>query len=66
MLLNSNLNVHFYSVIQSAYYTRDANICRSQKNIVLPPRNSSIHPLLFQNQHTLIWLIQLQMYAESK
>ena len=67
MLLNSNLNLHFYSVIQSAYRMRDANVCRSQKKTILPPRrNSSIHPLLFQNQHTLIWLIQLHVYVESK
>ena len=31
MLLNSSLNVHFYSVIQSAYHMSDANIYRSQK-----------------------------------
>jgi hypothetical protein len=66
MLLNSSSNVHFYSVIQSAYRIRDANICRSQKKSILPPkRNNIIHPLLFQ-KYKLIWLIQLHMYVESK
>ena len=67
MLLNSSSNVHFYSIIQSAYHMRDANVYRSQKKTILPPkRNSIIHPLLFENQHTLIQLIQLHMYVESK
>ena len=65
MLLNSSLNVHIYSVIQSAYYMRDANVYRSQKNTILPPRrNSIIHPLLFQ-KYKLIWLIQLRIYMQK-
>ena len=65
MLLSLSLNVHFYSVIQSAYHMRDANICRSWKKTILPPRrNNIIHPLLFQ-KYKLIWLIKLHMYVES-
>ena len=48
MLLNLSLKVHFYSVIQSAYHIRDANVYRSQKKSILPPRRKNIiHPLLF-------------------
>ena len=65
MLSNLSLTIHFYSVIQNAYRMRDANICRSQKKTILPPRRNNIfHPQIFQNQHTLIWLIQLKMYVE--